>query len=40
MEKNTIKIVSGKIAHALWLVYEMLSITEKSLKRTERCIFV
>lgn len=29
MEKNTIKTVSGKMAHVLWLAYEMLSITGK-----------
>lgn len=31
--KNTIKSVSGKIAHALWLAYEMLSITGKIMHR-------
>lgn len=32
-KKNTIKSVSGKIAHALWLAYEMLSITGKIMHR-------
>lgn len=38
MEKNTMKRVGGKIAHALRLAYEMLSITGK--KNTHKALYL
>lgn len=39
-KKHTIKTVSGKVAHALWLAYEMLFITGKKKKIAQRAVYL